>query len=298
LDDLITIEFGICSLINQEHIINLIPIDQSVRDSLLMMHVEFYNTYFRIADDPRLFEPSEKYAQTEKLFIPLTSYDSLTEFDNLHKRSNIPVSDVNLNVIARNIVYYFAVFHYTGGRKQVGIKRPSQFKGLLSRRNHLIRLVDDTLHIIPDDVFKLDNDFDFVINDDTIDILHPTGFIFLADIEEAILSSAATSTQQLANRIAFINFESISTFVSTSKTAAKLIASIRSRDDLELTDMQKVITKCNDLGVLITELENLIIPEENHIIPFLQILDRRQYDVDLTDNNPEIYIASSRTKVN
>jgi Domain of unknown function (DUF4868) len=298
LEDLITIEFGICSLINQEHIINLIPIDQSVRDSLLMMHVEFYNAYFKIADDPRLFEPSEKYAQTEKLFIPLTSYDSLAEFDNLHKRSNIPVSDINLNEIASSIVYYFAVFHYKGGRKQIGIKRPSQFKGLLSKKSHLIRFVDDTLQIIPDEVFKLDNDFDFIINADEIDILHPTGFIFLADIEEAILSSAATSTQQLAHRIAFINFESISSFVGTSKTAAKLIASIRSRDDLELTDMQKVINKCADLGVLIIAENNLIGPEEKHIIQFLQILDRRQYDVDLTERNPEIYVASSRTKVN
>jgi hypothetical protein len=295
-EDFRSIEFGICSIIDGQEIIALIPIDDSVRQSLYEMHETFYNTYLAIDGNPLLFEASEKYGQDEKLTIPLNN-QNLNSLNNLYNQPNIPVSNLVLSEIANKITYYFAVFHHINGAKQIAVRRPSQFKGLLKKHNKLIQLVDDTLKVVVDDIFKLDIDFDFIIHELVIDILHPTGFTFIANIEEEILRTAADATRLLTTRIAFVNFNYLANYVGHSKAAAKLIASIKSREDLERTSMEKLIAKCQSLNVLIRVENEQIVPEDNSVIHFLQILDRREYDVDLTDDNPEIFVASSRKKI-
>lgn len=294
IEDFRNIEFGICTIIEGNQAIVRIPIDDSVRGVLYDMHEEFYNSYFAIEGDPEQYQPSEKYAATEKLIIPLNN-ENLASLQELYNQNNIPIADVALGQIANSITYYFAIFRHKNGSKQIAIKRPSTFKGLL--RKKLIQFIDDTLQVLPDNVFKLDNDFDFIIHKNNIDILHPVGFNFIANIEEEVLRSAADATRQLSVRIQFINFNYLADFVAHSKTAAKLIASIKSRDDLERTSQVKLLEKCIRIGVTVREENGQIIPEDNHIVSFLQILDRREYDFDLTVDEPEIYVASSRKKV-
>ncbi len=46
----------------------------------------------------------------------------------------------------------------------------------------------------------------------------------------------------------------------------------------------------------VQQANGLITPDDNQLVLFLQILDRRVYDYDLIDNQSEQYIASSRVK--
>lgn len=295
IEDFRNIEFGICTIIEGQPAIFRIPIDNSVRVMLFDMHEEFYKSYFRIEEEPELYQPSEKYGPTEKLIIPLNN-EHIESLRELYNHNNIPVADVAIGEIANKITYYFAIFRHTNGSKQIAVKRPATFKGLL--RKKLIRLIDDTLHGIGDNVFKLDNDFDFIIHENNIDILHPTGFNFIANIEDEILRSAADATRQLSVRILFINFNYLADFVGHSKTAAKLITSIKSRDDLERTSQIKLLEKCTRIGVVVREENGQIVPDEAHIVRFLEILDRRGYDFDILEEDiPEIYIAASRKRV-
>jgi hypothetical protein len=294
IEDFRNIEFGICTVIDGQQVVVRIPIDNSVRESLYDMHETFYETYFGIEGEPDQFQPSEKYAATEKLIIPLNN-ENLNSLRELYNQNNIPIADVALGQIANSITYYFAIFRHNNGSKQIAIKRPSQFKGLL--RKKLLQLIDDTLQVLPDNIFKLDNDFDFVIHENLIDILHPTGFNFIANIDEEILRSAAATTRQLTARIQFIDFNYLADYVGHSKTAAKLVASIKSRDDLERTSQEKLLEKCTRVGVTVREENGQLIPEENDIVRFLEILDRRGYDFDITDDQPEIYVASSRKRI-
>lgn len=294
IEDFRNIEFGICTIIEGQQAIVRIPIDDSVRTMLYDMHEEFYNAYFGIEVDPEQYQPSEKYGTTEKLIIPLNN-ENLASLQELYNQNNIPIANVALGEIANSITYYFAIFRHRNGSKQIAVKRPSTFKGLL--RKKLIQFIDDTLQVLPDNVFKLDNDFDFVIHENLIDILHPTGFNFIANIDEEILRSAAATTRQLTARIQFINFNYLADFVGHSKTAAKLVASIKSRDDLERTSQEKLLEKCARIGVNVREENGQLMPEENDIVRFLEILDRRGYDFDITDDQPEIYVASSRKRV-
>lgn len=295
IEDFRNIEFGICTIIDGQQTVVRIPIDNSVRTTLYEMHENFYETYFGIEGDAELFQPSEKYASTEKLLVPLAN-ENLNSLQEIYNQNDMPVANISIGEIANNISFYFAIFRHNNGSKQIAIKRPSQFKGLL--RKKLIQFIDDTLQVVPDNIFKLDNDFDFIIHEVNIDILHPTGFNFIANIDEEVLRSAADSTRQLSLRIQYINFNYLADFVGHSKTAAKLVASIKSRTDLERTCQIKLLEKCVRIGVNIREENGQILPDETDIVRFLEILDRRGYDFDITEDLPEIYVASSRRRVN
>ena len=52
----------------------------------------------------------------------------------------------------RDIDYYYSVFFDSDERKVIGIKKGMQLKGVLGARNRLVRLADDTLQLIKDDV--------------------------------------------------------------------------------------------------------------------------------------------------
>jgi len=294
IEDFLHIEFGICSIIDGQESIFRIPIDNSVRVTLYEMHETFYEAFLGIEGEAELFQPSEKYASTEKLIISL-NHENLDSLRELYDHVNIPIAEVLLGEIANSITYYFAIFTYHNGMRKIAVKRPAQFKGLLKTK--LIHFIDDTLQLVPDNVFKLDNDFDFIIYENNIDILHPTGFSFIADIEAEVLLTAANATRELAQKVPFINFNYLADYVSHSKTAAKLIASIKSRTDLERTSQQKLLEMCVRIGINVREENGQIIPDDHLIVNFLQILDRREYDFDLTDDEPEIYVASSRKKV-
>jgi Domain of unknown function (DUF4868) len=290
------VQFGLCYAIDGQEIPSLIPVDQEIQIALIAMRETFYNEFLSIEGEPRNFEPSEKYGTSEKLIINL-SYQGLDKLRDLYTNSTLTPNSVDITNNTENILFYFALFYDQNGAKTIGVKRPSQFKGLLKSRNKLVRLVDDTLQMVDDNILKLDHDFDFVIHETFIDILHPTGFHFISDIDAQVLASAQQATIALGTRIDFINFSNLAPFVGQSKRAAKLIASIRSRNDLESTSRDKLIMKCSELGVVIREDGNMICPEDTYIIDFLNILDRRGYDYDLTHEGKEYYLANNRVRV-
>lgn len=296
LSDFRNVEFGLAFILDNEQIVFKVPVDRTVKTSLVEMRDQFYNQY-GFDENPEQFSPSEKYGTTEALVADLDS-EYLHFIRELYNQEQIPVSSQNLGEIQNSISFYFAIFTSQDETKELAVKRPAQFKGLLSKKNKLMRLVDDTLEIIPDDIFKLDNDFDFIVDStNTVRILHPAGFIFISDMEEAILSSISSSVAQIASRVPCINFSVIEGFISGSKRAAKLIASIKSRHDLEYTSLEKLLGRCQTLQLNVIEENGQIYPHENHVLDFLYVLDRRQYDIDITELDPEIYLAASRRQV-
>lgn len=288
-----SIQFGICVIENNEEIHYLIPVDQSVQSVLTEMLTSFNETFDHVGDKKRLFEPSEKYASTEKLFLP-TNNENITKLKTLFDRNNYPTNSVDLSEKLSEISYYFALFSNMN-YKIVGVKRPSQFKGLLKNKHRLIRFIDDTLKAIDDDIFKLDNDFDFIITKQDVDILHPSGFVFISDVDKYVLEKSIEATLELSEQIKFVDFYNISKFVGKSKTAAKLIASIRSRNDLVNIKKDKLVKFCKKAGINLKANRKNIEPEEENILDFLQILDRRLYEIELTDEK-ELYVAESRHK--
>jgi hypothetical protein len=146
----------------------------------------------------------------------------------------------------------------------------------------------------------VDYDFDFIIKKDGILILHPNSFIYLNDIDEIILSTISTSVSTICSRM---NNKILMPFINQNmkkaKTIARLISAIRLRDDLERTSIEKLKEKCKLQGVLLNIKDDVIIPDENNVEEFLEILDRRAFDVSLlSDDSLELYLANSRIKKN
>lgn len=297
-EDYVSIEFGIgIESQNQPDILFKINVNEAVQQALYEMKEEFDRQYMNFPDAPTLFELSEKYSSSEHLFYPLVQNDLPDLFHLYTQSAQIPLNDVDLGADLPNISYYFAIFNHGNGSKTIGVKRPNMFKGLLKSRNRIVRLVNDSLMIVPDDLFKLDFDYDFFVNQNTIDILHPSGFLYISKLDEQTLAHAADATNALAARIDFINFAHLAPLVAASKTAARLISSIKSRIDLEQTSQQRLLAKCMVFNIAIQQAAGLIAPQDdNQLVPFLQILDRRLYDYELIDDLVEEYVAGSRAK--
>ncbi len=287
------IEFGIAYVQDNQLIARRIPIDDSVRENLAEMHDNFYTTYFGIVDEEEVFSTSEKYSNTEKLYVS-NHYPGTEKVYSIYNEANIPVESADISDLVQITEFYFAIYHFVNGTKHLAIRRPSTFKGLLKKR--LFSFADDTLRAVEDDVFKLDSEFDFIIHHNRIDILHPFGFVFINDIDNQILDAAVNIANGLNQRINFIGFQFISEKIGRSKTCARLIASINAREDLEFTDMNKLITLCTGLGIVFRQEDGLYVPDEKHIEDFLRVLDRREYEVNVTSEPAEIYIAGSRKK--
>lgn len=284
-----TIELAFC--ISEERYIK-VAIDKTVQDSLKDMYDTFYTKYNKIEENALEFELSEKYAGSEKLFSDINK-EYVSEFKKLFTVDNILSTEIKLSDIFNNITYYFAIFYNENKKIAIGVKRPNKFKGLLKKS--LIAIVDDTLKLVKEKIFSLDFEFDFIIKESQIDILHPAGFINLSEMSDERQIEIATATRSLIDRVNFINFDNIADFVSKNKTAARYIASIKSRNDLELTQKENLCTTCDNLKISynINKETGIITPEKEHILDFLCILDRREYDINLTGET-ERYRASSR----
>lgn len=295
IEDYTSIEFGIGieNGVGPDTLFK-VPVDDSVKQVLFEMKEAFDNQYTAFPEAATTFELTEKYATTEHLVYPLIQND-LPDLHNLyHNSGRIPVNTINITDVLPTISYYFAIFTHNNRSKTIGVKRPTQFKGLLRRK--VMRVLDDSLMIVPDNLFKLDSDFDFFINELNIDILHPNGFLYISKIDEQTLSRAAAATNALSHRVPFINFAHMAPLVERSKTAARLISSIKARVDLDRTSENLLMAKCALHNIQIQQIDGKIAPDDTHLVLFLQLLDRRVYDYELIDNESEQYLASSRTR--
>jgi hypothetical protein len=295
INDFRQITFGVCFRIEEEIVHHRIPIDDTVRVSLVDMRNDFCTLYDGIEGDPEQFSPSEKYGTTEKLFASLT-VPYLFSLNNLYHHHNAPVNSINLSDYLSSVEYYYSEFIHNNGAKTIGVKRPNQFKALLKKR--VIRLTNDTLRAVEDDIFKLDNDFDVLIHEDRVEILHPAGFIFISDLEGEILTGVIDSANQIGAIITWLDFQFIGQHIAqnNARRAAKLIASIKSRNDLHHTDQFKLTEKCAHLGIPLNDNGGgLLTTSPDRIVDLLEVLDRRSYEYDITVNNTvEIYVAASR----
>jgi hypothetical protein len=96
--------------------------------------------------------------------------------------------------------------------------------------------------------------------------------------------------------VPFIAFDRIEEYIREHRNGARLLASIRTRNDLAAITKPKLIEQCRRCQL---PLENRpggqVAPEAGHEFKFLQVLDRRLYDVSLIPRKIEIYQAAHRS---
>ena len=294
LQSVTVIEFGVGRDEDQGQSFTLVPVDTSVQTALVEMARDTWNAMVKLDNAPPEYEPSEKHASPEYLVVPLDS-DLATALRQLHQAENIPLSAAALSD-PKDVFCYFARMTDGAGRRLTAIRRATQFKGVLHSRG-LIRFLDDTLRIIGENVFRLDSDFDLLVDSDTVHILRPSGFEFVGQLQEAVLAAAPMNVKAVGKDLPFVDFTIIEEYATKHSRAARYLASIVAQKGTKNISKSALKALCKKTGVDVGESKGKITVDKGEVMGFLEVVDRRRYYLELVKGTPESFVAGSRRKL-
>ena len=285
------VEFGvgIDERRNQRYV--SVPIDAEIQAALREMVIATRDE-MKAVGDVSSYEPGEKYSGHENLRLPIDS-ELASHVLTIHNAANLPSEPKALSD-PTNVFCYFTRMR-DGKNRLTAIRRATSFKGVLKSR--LLQFTTDALKIVPDKIFKLDQDFDLLVDDTGIQILRPAGFEFVGALEGAILGAVPKNVKALKADLPFVEFDGIETYASKHPRAARYLASIRTQQETENVDKANLKDLCHRTGVIFTEKKGKFVIDEGSIMDFLGVLDRRLYEVELVKGKPESFRAASRSRI-
>ena len=287
-----TTEFGVGRESDDGLVFGVVPVDAGVQSALLSMARATKDRMAAAEDGPAEYEPADKHGSTEYLVVPVGgALDAAIR--ELHDAENLPFDDARLSDPA-TIFCYFTRFTDDQDRRLTAIRRAAQFKGVL--KSKLVRIADDTLRIVEDNVFKLDTDFDLLLDSAFTHIWRPSAFEFLGGLKQAILEAVPDNVDAIAEDLAFVDLSGIEEYAMSRPRAARYLASIRSQE-LQGIDRQALEALCNSTGVEIQDVNGQITVKSGGEMGFLEVLDRRRYRLELVPNQPERFRAPSRVRI-
>jgi hypothetical protein len=295
IENVMVVEFGVGRDDSNEQTFVAVPADAKVQAALREMVQATWQAMQNREEGPSKYDPSEKYGDTEYLYLPLND-ELVTAIRDLHQAANLSIDTAALSDADR-VFCYFARLTDKRNRHLTAMRRANHFKGILKSKNRLVRMFDDTLQIIEDDVFKLDKDFDLLVDDANVHILRPSGFEFMAKLREAILAAVPENVQSIQQELPFVALDSIAEYAAKHPRAARLLASVCSYADIRNINKSLLKKLCRHTGVEVRESKGKLIVEQGHEMGFLEVLDRRRYEVSLVKGKPERYRAASRRKI-
>ncbi len=270
-----------------------VPVDADVQGALREMVQATWEAMQGGDDGPAKYEPSEKHASTEYLYLPLTE-DMASSVRELHEATNLDIDGGALGEPA-DVFCYFSRLSDKKQRRLTALRRASQFKGVLKKR--LLRFVSDSLKLIEDSVFKLDSDFDLLVDSANVHILRPSGFEFAGKLQQAILAAAPSNIKVIRKDLDFVEFDGIEKYAGMHPRAARYLASIRAQGETKHIDKALLKKLCTQTEVEVSESKGMVHVAAGHEMGFLEVLDRRRYEVSLVKDQPERYRAASRRKI-
>lgn len=295
LENVTVTEFGVGRDDDNGQTFVAVPVDAKVREALREMVQATWDAMGKDEDGPRKYEPSEKHGANQYLYLPLED-DLATWVRNLHEAANLDI-DATVLTDPSDVFCYFARLTDTKQRRLTALRRATQFKGVLKSKNRFVRMLDDTLQIIEDQVFRLDNDFDLLVDSANVHIWRPSGFEFAGKLRDAILEAVPKNIEALRKDLPFVDFARIQQYAAKHPRAARYLASIRGQDETENIDKALLKKRCKETGVQVTTVNGKLAVAAGHEMGFLEVLDRRRYGVSLVKDKLERYRAASRRKI-
>lgn len=286
------IEFGVGLEDRKGETYVTIPIDENIRGALREM-VEKTRSELEESGDQTLYEPSDKHGPKENLRLPLNS-KLAANIRQIHEANNLPSDPAALSE-PTTVFCYFTRMKDEDGNRLTAIRKATGFKGVLKERSHLIRLLNDSLRLVDEDVFKLDHDFDLLVDGNEIQILRHTGFESIGKLKGEIRKAVPTNIAAISHDLPFVDFSWIEGYATKHSRAARSLAAIREQDNKNI-DQGKLKKACAQFNVKHKTVKGKLTIEPESIMDFLYLLDRRLYQSELT-NAPESYLAASRSRI-
>jgi hypothetical protein len=289
----VTTEFGIGKDNGDGQHFFLMTVDGEVQEALGEMALDTWEAMRSDSEAPDKYDPSEKHASIEHLYLPLESPLS-KGMRELHKAANLPLNADALNN-STTVFCYFTRMTDKTGQRLTGLRRATQFKGSLKKR--FMQLHTNALKLVQEPIFKLDQDFDLLIDSQHLHILRPSGFEFAGKLQEAIMEGVPKNIALIQSELPFVEFSVVEAYAMKHPRAARYLASIQSQEQGKNIDKRALKSLCKQTGVHIKESKGKLVVEDDQIIGFLQVIDRRRYQVELVKGSPERYSAASRQPI-
>jgi hypothetical protein len=288
-------EFGVGRDDGNERSFVAVPVDADVQTALREMVQVTWAAMRQDEDGLAKYEASEKHGSTEYLYLPLAD-NMAAAVRQLHEAANLEIDGTALAAPA-DVFCYFARLTDRKRRRLTALRRATQFKGVLKSKGRLIRMIDDTLRLIDDTVFKLDSDFDLLVDSANVHILRPSGFEFAGKLEQAILDAVSENIRAIQKDLSFVEFDGVEAYAAKHPRAARYLASIRGQAETKNIDKAALRKLCRSTSVEVTESKGKLAVAAGHEMAFLEVLDRRRYELELVKGKPERFKAASRRKL-
>ena len=295
LEQINSVEFGVGHRENGKPTFGCIPVDDRAQGHLRLSLAKTWQGMIR-EDDSKEFDPADQLAATAYLYLDLCN-PMASLFRNLQNAENIPSDSTTLSNMDHAFCY-FARFTDRDSKLLTALRRATQFKSLRKQSGNLFWQSDTLeLELSPTPVFRLNAEFDLILDSKMVHILHPKGFVALGDIEGYMLSAVADNIDAITPHLDFVNLEPIEEYACDSIRAAAYIASIKAQQWAQGFNKATLMEFCWLNGIEVAERDQKIDVPRRHILDFLQILDRRRYEFNLAEGPPEYFKATNRQQI-
>jgi hypothetical protein len=95
----------------------------------------------------------------------------------------------------------------------------------------------------------------------------------------------------------FVDFSGISDYAAEHPRAARYLASIRGQKETKNIDQSALKKLCKATGVEVRVANGKVTIDDGHEMGFLEVLDRRRYELELVKGSRERFRAASRHKI-
>ena len=290
-DNIRSTSFGICTRQQGDISFFDVAVDDRVQQLVKEMAVGTWQQMQSESNTAIAYEASERYSSKHHLFVDLTN----PTVDIFRQLQEAVSCDPGGNVLRdpRTVFCYFGRLVDADGNRLIGMRRSSTFKGVLKQKPRFMSLIADELRAIEDDLFRLDFDFDVLVDDEQVHILRPAGFESLGALQNAIRAAAADNVQALRLSLPFVDIGEMDHDSPCNITLARQLASVKNQR-LDGITVDSLRAQCQDNGVEFSEENGILSFDDENLSDLLDVLDRRLYVDGLVPQDPAMYKAGSR----
>lgn len=267
----------------------------STNDAVDAVLIEMVRDTFRQMErsegPPQRYDPADTPASQAYLQLPLDD-DLAGPLWDLFHTDNFEYDNAFPSDLA-DVFCYFARFTDGNFDRFLCLRRATQFKTV---RKRLLRFGSDALEVMPSRVYQLNNDFDLIVDQTTVHIIHPEGFRVLAQIDLASEEAVTENIKAIRDVCPYVEWSSIEEYAMGKPRVARLLASIRSADHAKSVSKTRLAAACARVDVPLVDGDQITVPEPS-IKGFLEVLNRRRFESDLVPSEREVYWASNRQRV-
>lgn len=216
------VEFGVGIEDGEAEQFALVPVQAAVKPVLKQMAIATRDEMQEKRASAIAYKPSERYESPEHLYVALDD-ENATIFRDIHTANNV---GTNAKALANpdDAFCYFARFRGRGSHHLTAVRRATSFKSI--RKSSLLQLFDDSFRLVEEETFKLDQDFDVLIDDNNVYVLRPAGFEFAGQLEKAISDAVPKNVKSIKNDLPFVDFAGIEAYAIKHTRAARYHGSV------------------------------------------------------------------------